>query len=120
MLEQLKKTLTEKIEKNSVKSELSYVDKEGNTQTEIVYLKKSLIPILGDWHRVYPPVNEDGSWNKVNLIFGGKRNLIKLIIVLALAGLFFLAFKEIGSNYETLANLPCVKNCLFNINNATI
>ncbi|MCK9429501.1 MAG: hypothetical protein M0R17_05815 [Candidatus Omnitrophica bacterium] len=116
MFENLKQKLMEKIEKNSCEANLTYKDIEGVEHTELVRMKKSLTP-LGDWHRIYVPIDpETNKWNVPNALFGGKKNMFKLIGWLILAGLFFLAFKEIGSNYEALANLPCVKNCLLNLN----
>jgi hypothetical protein len=103
MLEGLKKKLLDRIERKAIKSEL-----EG----EIVYLKKSVVPLIGDWGRIYPPVNEDGSWNIVNLIFGGRRNLIKLLIILAIVGMVLLGFYEVFSSYNQLAGTDCVKACL--------
>lgn len=86
MLEELKKTLQEKIETNAVKSEMTWTKSNGEQVTEQVYLKRSRIPLVGDWARVYPPLNEDGSWNIVNLIFGGKQNFWKLV------GIMFILF----------------------------
>jgi hypothetical protein len=113
-LENFKKGLMEKLEKNSYKQELSYVDRNGETQTEIVYLKKSTF-FLGDWNRIYPPINENGKLNLVNLIFGGKRNLAKLIFYLVIVALFFIAYREALTNYNNLSDIPCVKSCLFNL-----
>jgi hypothetical protein len=115
MLDKLKTTLMNRIEKNSVKSELSYVDKEGNTQTELVYLKRGKGK-LGDWHQAYLPVDEvTKKWNLPNAIFGGKKNLIKLLFYLGVIATFFLAYNEIASQYEWLRNLPCVENCIKNL-----
>jgi len=114
--ERLKEVFKSRIEKNAVKTELSWTDKDGILQTEIVYLKRSSLP-LGDWHRIYPPVDEvTNKWNKANLIFGGKKNLFKLILIALVMVLFFLSFIEMSSNYNTLAELPCVRNCLNPIN----
>lgn len=99
----LKESLLNKIEKHAVKTTL-----EG----EVVYLKKSSMPLIGDWGRIYPPVNEDGSWNILNLVFGGKRNFIKLVLILILIGFVLLGFYEVFTQYNTLADQPCVKTCI--------
>jgi hypothetical protein len=41
-----------------------------------VYLKKDLL----GYRVVYPNKNQDGSWNIINLLFGGWNNLLMLII----------------------------------------
>jgi hypothetical protein len=102
-----KENIKRKIEQNCVKSEL---------KGEVVYLKKSKMPIIGDWSRIYPPINEDDKINWVNLIFGGKRNLIKLLVMIGVVALFFLAYREIASQYTLLRNLPCVQNCFPQMN----
>ena len=96
------------IEKNAFKSELTYKDKKGKSHTEIVYFKRSLTP-LGDWQRIYPPVNENGKINWINFLFGGKRNLIKLIAILVIVGMVILQFYE---NYNLLGQaLECCNRC---------
>jgi len=106
-MSELKERLLEKLERNAIKSEL-----DGET----VYLRKSKIPILGgDWSQIHPPINEDGSWNIINLIFGGKRNLKILLALLAVSTMILFAFKEVFAGYEALRNLPCVQNCLSNL-----
>ena len=47
-------------------------------ENEKIYLKKS---VLFGWSVVYPNINNDGSINWMNVIFGGKYNLIKLIFL---------------------------------------
>ena len=112
VLDKLKETLMKKIEENSVKSELSYIDKEGVEQKETVYLKRGKGK-LGDWHQAYLPVKEDTKkWDIPNALFGGKRNLIKLLFYLGIVALFFLSYNEIASQLEALRNLPCVQVCI--------
>lgn len=101
MLENLKKTLQEKIETNAVKSEMTWTKKSGEVVTEQVYLKRSRLPLVGDWARVYPPINEDGSWNLMNTIFGGKQNFWKLIgIMFILFMLYLWVTGLMGANKE--------------------
>jgi len=73
------------------------------------------MPILGDWGRIYPPLDEEGNINWINLLFGGKKNLVKLLMVIAIVGMvlyqFYIAFNYI----EYLRNLPCVQSCLESI-----
>jgi hypothetical protein len=115
MFDKLKATLISRIEKNSVKSTLSYTDKEGNIQTELVYLKRGKGK-LGDWHQCYLPVDEaTNKWILPNALFGGTKNLIKLLVYLGIMATFFLAYNEIASPYEWIRNLPCVENCIKNL-----
>jgi hypothetical protein len=116
MLENLKRKLQEKIENNAVKlPDIYWTDKDGVNHTETIYLKRSRIPILGDWARIYPPVNEDGTWNLVNLTFGGHKNLIKLIVILGITAAAFYGYYQIFTEYGSLANNTCVQSCMANI-----
>lgn len=118
MFEKIKEKWNEKIQRNAMKSDLVYVTREGvklmreqgikqedlpkeTKVSEEVYFKRSLLP-LGDWARIYPPINEDGKLNWVNLIFGGRRNLIKLLIVLTIIAMVFMQFYE---NFNTIEAL---------------
>lgn len=112
MLEKFKDNLQRRIENNTYKSELSYEDNDGNIHTEIVLLKKSKMPIFGDWARIYPPIDENRKILWFNLIFGGKRNFIKLIGIIIIISLFFLGYYEAYSNYNALINNDCVQTCL--------
>ena len=115
MFEKLKQTLIKRIETNSVKQELTYVDRYGEKHTELVYLKHGRGK-NSSWHECFLPVDEvTNRWNIANVLFGGKRNLIKLIIYLSIIAIFFLAYHEIASQYEWLRNLPCVENCIKNL-----
>jgi len=113
MFEKLKQNLMKRIEQNSVVQDLTYTDRDGTEYTEKVYLKRGKGK-LGDWHQVYLPIKDDGTnrWHISNALFGGRRNLIRLIFYLLLAGIVFLAFKEVSSNYQVLMNNPCVLNCV--------
>lgn len=98
----LKKAIQKRIEKNAVKSELTYTDSRG-THTETVLLKRSRIPLIGDWGRIYPPINENGSINLINLVFGGKKNFLRLLIIMGLlAIIYFWATGIIGAGVEYL------------------
>lgn len=116
MFENLKKNFQKKIEENSVKSEMEWEDKEGNRHSEIVYMKRSNMPFIGDWVRIYPPVNEDSSWNVPNAFFGGRKNLIKLLLILGVVALFILAWLEARAGCNNLLENQCIKNCLSSIN----
>ena len=76
-----KDNLQKRIEKNAVKSNLAWTDKHGVEHSETVLLKKSRMPLVGDWARIYPPLNENGSVNILNLVFGGRKNFIKLLMI---------------------------------------
>ena len=104
MLERLKDYLLRIIEKDCVKSEL-----EG----KVVYLKKSQLPVIGgEWKEINPPINEDRSWNLINLIFGGKKNFIILLIILAITGGVLFQFYNNFNYIETLTNNPCIEFCM--------
>ena len=101
--ERIKLGIQKRTEKNAVKvPSISYKDRTGNVITEDIVIKRSNLPLIGDWARVYPVLNEDGSWNIINAIFGGKKNLIKLLIVLGLVAVVLLAFSEFFSQYDAL------------------
>lgn len=107
MLESLKQKFKARLEKRVIESDL-----DGRK----IYFSKSRIPILGgEYTEVHPPVNEDNTWNIMNLLFGGWRNLVKLVIVLAIAGFVLLQFKQNFAHIEYLENLPCVKSYLANL-----
>ena len=58
-----------------------------------VVLKKSKVPILGgEWKEIHPPVDEDGNLNYLNLIFGGWRNFLIILVVLGIVGLFLIQY----------------------------
>jgi len=120
MFEKIKEKWNKRIQRNAISSVLTHANKNGiklmkqgktleelpdnYKVTEKVFFKRSVLP-LGDWTRIYPPVSEDGRRvNLLNLIFGGRRNLIKLIILLAIIGFVFLQFYENFTVIETLRN----------------
>lgn len=113
--ETIKLGIQKRTEKNAVKvPNVSYRDLKGNVITEDIVIKRSNLPLIGDWNRVYPVLNEDGSWNLINTIFGGKRNLIKLLVILGIVAMILLAFSEFFSQYEALKNAcPVVPNLMF-------
>ena len=106
MFEKLKQSLLERIERDAVKSEMTYRFKKNSEPiTETVYMKRSKTPLTGDWQRIYPPVNEDGSWNIINLIFGGKKNLIRLICVGGIIAMVLFGFNEMFKYIDYLKEL---------------
>jgi len=112
MFEKLKQKMLDRIERDAVKSQMTYHINKGTkkrpkikTITETVYIKRSKIPFVGDWGRIYPPVNEDGSWNIVNVIFGGKKNLIKLLAISAIVGMALYEFNYLFNYIKYLREL---------------
>jgi hypothetical protein len=110
MFEKIKEKWSERIQRNAVESELTHVTREGikllkkgvkyedlprkTKVTEKVFLKRSLLP-LGDWARIYPPLNENGTRIKLfNLLFGGWRNLIRLIVILSIIGFIIVQYYQ--------------------------
>lgn len=110
MFEKIKEKWSERIQRNAIKSTLTHANKRGiklmkegvevkdlplkAKVTESVFFKRSLLP-LGDWTRIYPPLSEDGRRIKIfNLVFGGWRNMIRLIVILAIIGLALVQFYD--------------------------
>jgi hypothetical protein len=104
MFERIKENWQKRIEKNAISSSLTYIDKKGIEHNERVIFKRSLLP-LGDWARIYPPIDENGKVSWINLIFGGKRNLIKLIAILLVVGFALMQFKDNFAMIEYYKNL---------------
>ena len=113
MFEKIKENWQKRIEKNTFKSEMYYKDKKGKLHTEWVFIKRSLLP-LGDWARVYPPIKENGKLHLINLIFGGRRNLIKLIFILIIVAAVLIQFKENFNVIESLREqcMPYLENLM--------
>lgn len=102
MLKSFKKIIQRRIEKNTVKSTLTWRS-FGEEITEVVLLKRSKMPLIGDWGRIYPPINEDGSLNLINLLFGGKKNFIRLVIIIGILTLiYFWIMGILGAGAEYL------------------
>ena len=110
MFEKIKENWQKRIERNAFKSTLIHTNKQGiklmkegvafedlpasTKTTEEAYFKRSLLP-LGDWARIYPPLSEDGRKMRwINFIFGGRRNLMKLIIILGIIAMVFMQFYD--------------------------
>lgn len=55
-----------------------------------VYMKKDWL----GWRQIYPIKKDDGSWNYPNLLFGGYRNLIFLVIVMLALLLLVSSYKH--------------------------
>lgn len=101
-----KEKLQERIERNTVKiPNVSWTDSDGSVHTEDVVLKRSKLAFVGDWSRIYPPINEDGSINWINTIFGGTKNFIKTLLILGILAMFLIGFKEVFNSYEALKAL---------------
>lgn len=112
MFEELKQSLLDRIERDAVKSEMTYRPKlDAEPITETVYIKRSKIPLVGDWARIYPPVNENGTWNFINLIFGGKKNLIKLIFIAGLVVMILVGYSELFNIISELKEV-CPQNII--------
>ena len=100
MLENFKKRIQARIERNAVESDLIYT-RRGEEIRERVYLKRSKLPVIGDWGRIYPPITPNGNINWINLVFGGYKNFIKLcLIFLVLALLYYQVSGILGANKE--------------------
>lgn len=112
-----KKRVLSKFSKEVQKSDLTWTDKNGEEHSEEVLFKKSKMPLIGDWGRVYPPINEDGTTNWGNLLFGGTKNLIKLVIIMTIIVLtFWWVMGTIGAGAEYLngSKYVIIERTLFN------
>lgn len=105
----MKEWMQKRIERNAVVSELD---------GEKVILKKSTFPIIGgEWKQINPPLDENGNWNYINLLFGGKRNFIILIAILAIVAMVLFQFYEVFSFIKALqahSCYPAFKQCVRN------
>ena len=97
--ESIKNKLIERIKKNTIEQEVSWMDSFKNEHKEKILLKKSNIPLIGDWTRVYSPINlNDKSWNWFNLLFGGKKNLYKLLLIFLILGILWFQMNSLLGN----------------------
>ena len=77
-----------------------FIEAQDLPEGEKVYLRKDFL----GWRIIKPIKNEDGSVNWPNLLFGGWRNLLMLLFILALVLLHL---------HEDKLNIQAVKdNCL--------
>lgn len=104
----IKKFAQERYERDGVKIPNITWSKSGESFTEDIVIKRSKIWAVGDWGRIYPVLNEDGSWNLVNTIFGGKKNFIKVLLVLGVLALFLIGYYEVFHSFE-LYRQTCVQ-----------
>ena len=104
MIERIKAIWRKRIERNAFKSTLTWTDKKHREHTEVVYFKRSQIPFVdvGDWARIYPPIKEDNTISWVNFIFGGKKNLLKLILVGSIVAVTLIEFSNLFTHIEYL------------------
>jgi len=72
-------------------------------EDENLYFKKDFL----GYRIVHPHKNEDGSWNYWNLLIGGKRNLMFMIIVLLVIGSLLYAYSHDISIYKEVMANPC-------------
>lgn len=81
---------------------LKYIEAQDLPEGEKVYLRRDWL----GWKQVYP-VKQDGKFNYMNLLFGGKRNLIFLILLIILVSLIYLGVQELNSGLKEIAEDPC-------------
>ena len=77
---------------------------------ERVYLKKDML----GWRTVEPWKSPDtGKINWFNLLTGGKKNLVILIVLMILAGMLYAGVNELIGSYKKVAAAPCdfCKDC---------
>lgn len=83
----------------SEQEKIKYIEIEGAR----IPMKKDFL----GWRVVHPIKNEDGTRNYVNLIFGGYRNLIVLVIYLIIAASTIYGVNEMMASCKNMANNPC-------------
>ena len=99
--EKIKRKLQERIERNSVKiPNVQWTKRNGEVVTEDIILKRSRLPLIGDWSRIYPVINEDGKVSTINLVFGGMKNFLKVLLMLAIVAMFLIGYYEVFSSFE--------------------
>ena len=70
-----------------------------------IYLKRDWL----GWRVVEPYRNpETGKINWFNFIFGGKRGLFIMVVILLITGLVYLGTLEMIGQYKTIVNDPCM------------
>ena len=74
---------------------------------ETVYLNKSKIPFMKGWQVIHPIYDESGKINLANLLFGGKDNLVRLIILMLAISMIFYGFYDITRQMRNIAEHPC-------------
>lgn len=104
MIDKIKENWRKRIERNAFKSNLTWTDVKGKEHTELVYFKRSQTPLLdvGDWARIYPPIDEYNKVSWTNLIVGGRKNLIKLIMFSAIVAMVLFEFNNLFNVIEAL------------------
>jgi hypothetical protein len=68
-----------------------------------LYLRRDFL----GWRVVHPVRNENGTMNWMNFMFGGKRNLVVLIILALIFGILYVGVSELINNYKDIAANPC-------------
>lgn len=99
---------------------------------EPIYLKKSKVPIVGGWTVISPYKNEMGKINWFNLITGGKKNFLSVLLFVLIVCFLWYSFNDMrGQMAEVVAN-PCLycpslknpynisKAPMFNINTSSL
>ena len=96
---------------------MSYIEAQDLPEQEKVFLKKDFL----GW-RVVTPIKIDGKINYPNLLFGGRRGLIIIIITLLMFGIYFMGTKELVSQYKKVVDNPCdfCSDCFSRTNADTI
>lgn len=79
------------------KQKAKLIEAQNLPENEIVYLKKDFL----GWRVVEPPT----KWYQ--WIFGSKRNMFYLLIIIAIAVMLYLGVQELISNYKLIAETPC-------------
>lgn len=87
----------------------NYIESSQLPESEKVYMKKDFM----GWRIVHPVRNENGSLNWFNLLFGSKRNLVYMTLIIIFLMLLYLGYHETVSNYKTVMDDPCkfCKSC---------
>ena len=72
-------------------------------ENEKIYFRKDIF----GYRIVHPIKDENGKVNYINLIFGGWRNLVTLLIILFILGAMLYGFKTVLDQTKERAEHPC-------------
>ena len=82
---------------------INIIKAEDLPEKENIYFKKDMF----GYRIVHPIKNEDGTINVINLLFGGTRNLINLIIILLIMGALLYTYNHDIKEMKDVVENPC-------------
>lgn len=98
--------------KDKMNPQIKKVEVDG----QAVYLRNSNIPLIGGWGVVHPIKDDNNKIVWVNLIFGGKANLFKLIIIFLLVASVLYGIYDYKQQVQVLLD-QCYNTSMLNVTN---